>query len=376
MTQVGDNLHLLVDSMSHGGRAISRYQGQVVFIDGAYPGESVVVEITRLRKRHLEAKARSIAVPSPHRVAAPCRHFGSCGGCQWQDATRPAQLEWKRSIVADQLRHLGRLPDVEVRPTLAPGPAFGYRNRMDFRLIEGRPALARAASHDLVAISECHLMVPPLLEAFHHLPARPDASRLTIRAGVGTGETLVMFDEETGVLHERVAGKSFRITGRAFFQVNTAGAETLVALVGEALSPAPEDVFLDAYAGGGLFTSTVGAGSGQVLAVESDRVAIADFVYNTGRRPITARFEHARSRLGEYWDLAVVDPPRTGLGAEAVEVLLSGRPRSIAYVSCDPASFARDAGLLTHRGYQLDWVQPVDMFPQTFHVELVGAFAR
>jgi 23S rRNA (uracil1939-C5)-methyltransferase len=91
---------------------------------------------------------------------------------------------------------------------------------------------------------------------------------------------------------------------------------------------------------------------------------------------VQARVEQARARLGEYWDLAVVDPPRTGLGAEAVDVVLSGHPRSVAYVSCDPASFARDAALLTQRGYRLDWVQPVDMFPQTFHIELVGAFAR
>ena len=105
----------------------------------------------------------------------PCIHFGSCGGCQWQSAAYEAQLDWKRSIVSDQLTHLGRLPDAEVRETIAPGPPYGYRNRMDFKLVNGQPALSRAASHELVEIQKCHLMVPTLEKVFNELPTRPEA---------------------------------------------------------------------------------------------------------------------------------------------------------------------------------------------------------
>lgn len=364
------------DGMSHGGRAVGRIDGQVVFVTGAYPGETVEAVVTGGGRRHLEARTLTVLDPSPGRVDAPCPHFGICGGCQWQTAAYAFQLDWKREVVADQLLHLGRLPEIEVLPTLAPGPAYGYRNRMDFKLVGGRPALLRAASHEPVQLDVCLLMADAMQPLFHDLQPPPGTERVTLRAGIGTGETLVLFDDETGILHEKVAGVVFRITGQAFFQVNTAGAESLVALVDRALSPGSGDVMLDGYSGGGLFSATVGGGCKAVVAVESDRIATEDLAYNTSARVIKGRFERSLSRLPARFDLAMVDPPRAGLGVEGVGVLISGRPRAIAYVSCDPASFARDAALLIGHGYRLDWVQPVDMFPQTFHIEMVGAFSR
>ena len=369
-------VRVAVERMAHGGRAVGRHDGQVVFVEGAYPGESVLIEITGGGKRHLLGRALTIEEASPARVEAPCVHFGSCGGCQWQSAAYEAQLEWKRSIVSDQLAHLGRMPEVEVRETIAPGPSYGYRNRMDFKLVNGRPALSRAASHDLVEIDRCHLMVPPLEKVFHELATRPEASRVTIRAGVATGQTAVMFDDETGVLEEVVGGVVFRITGRAFFQNNTAGAEVLVRLVREVLQPEDDEVLVDAYSGGGLFAATVGQRCKRVIGVESDRIAAEDFAHNTGSRALKKPFEASGPMLPKKFDLAVVDPPRVGLGKAGVAVVAGGRPRAIAYVSCDPASFARDAQLLGERGYALAWVQPVDMFPQTFHIELVGCFVH
>jgi 23S rRNA (uracil1939-C5)-methyltransferase len=205
---------------------------------------------------------------------------------------------------------------------------------------------------------------------------RPEARRVTIRAGVGTGQTAVMFDDEMAVLEETVAGATFRITGRAFFQNNTAGAEVLVRLVTEVLQPSGDEVLVDGYAGGGLFAVTAGHGCKRVIGVESDRIAAEDFAHNTGVRALKKPFEAVSSMLPKKFDLAVVDPPRIGLGKGGVEVLANGKPRAIAYVSCDPASFARDALLLSERGYALAWVQPVDMFPQTFHIEVVGCFVR
>jgi len=362
--------------MAHGGRAVGRHDGQVVFVEGAYPGETVLIEITGGGKRHLLGRVTSIEEASPARVRPPCIHFGSCGGCQWQSAAYEAQLDWKRSIVSDQLAHLGRLPDVEVRETIAPGPPYGYRNRMDFKLVNGQPALSRAASHELVEIQKCHLMVPALERVFNELPTRPEAHRVTIRAGVATGQTAVMFDDETGILEEMVAGATFRISGRAFFQNNTAGAEVLVRLVRDVLQPEDDEVLVDGYAGGGLFAVTVGHGCKRVIGVESDRIAAEDYAHNTGSRALKKPFEAAAPMLPKKFDLAVVDPPRLGLGKAGVAVAVGGGPRAIAYVSCDPASFARDAHLLSERGYALAWVQPVDMFPQTFHIELVGCFVR
>lgn len=371
---MADRVTVHTDRMAHGGRAIGRVNGQVIFVTGAYPGETVEAEITGQGRRYLDTRATVILEPSPVRIEPPCPHFGICGGCQWQSAAYGAQLEWKRQVVAEQLAHLGRLPDIDVRPTLAPGPEYRYRNRMDFKIVAGRPALLKLSSHEPVKLDVCLVMADLLHPLFSHLSPPPGAERVTLRAGIRTGETLVLFDDDHGTLHEMVDGAGFRITGRTFFQVNTTGAELLVALVKEALTPDATEVLLDGYAGGGLFSATVGRRCREVVAVESDRVTVDDLRHNTAVTVVKGRFEQSRSRLPNRWDIAVVDPPRAGLRPEGVAVVCGGRPRAIAYVACDPASFARDAALITSRGYSLDWVQPVDMFPQTFHIELVGRF--
>jgi len=181
----------------------------------------------------------------------------------------------------------------------------------------------------------------------------------------------------SGYLEEVVAGVRFRVTADAFFQNNTAGAAVLVDLVGEALSPSADDTLLDGYAGGGLFGLTVGRQVRRVVAVESDPLALTDLEHNAAAAAVEHRivpdpFEDAQ--IGRRWDIAVVDPPRTGLEAAGVAAVTRGRPRAIAYVSCDPASLARDTRALRNAGYALEWAVPVDMFPQTFHIETVAKF--
>jgi tRNA/tmRNA/rRNA uracil-C5-methylase (TrmA/RlmC/RlmD family) len=342
-----------------------------VFVAGALPGDTVEAVVVKKGRRHLEAVTETVLEPSPDRVAAPCPFFGSCGGCQWQTARYEAQLAWKKEVVSGQLLHLARL-EPTVLATLAVGPQYGYRNRIDLRVMGGRPALFKEGSHELVPIDNCLVAVPLIQRMVTEVASLEKVERLTLRAGVHTGEAMALADDDFGRIHEVVAGRRFRISGRAFFQNNTGGAEALVRLVKEAIDPREGDVFIDAYAGGGLFSATVGEGC-RVHAVESDPQAASDLAVNARATVLTERFESCAS-LPTAWDVVVVDPPRSGLGREGVDRLLGGWPRAIAYVSCDPASFARDAALLVAGGYQLDWVQPVDMFPQTFHVEVVGRF--
>jgi len=370
---IGQRLRVVPERMAHGGRAVARHEGQAVFVTGAMPGDTVHAIIVSRGKRHLEAVTEDVLEPSPDRVAAPCPYFGSCGGCQWQAARYQAQLAWKEEVVSGQLRHLARL-EPPMRSILAVGPSYGYRNRVDLRIDGGRPAFFREASHDLVPIDNCLVAVPLIQQMLAEIESLSGVERLTLRAGVRTGDTVALANQDFARLHEVVSGKRFRISGRAFFQNNTDGAEALVRLVTEALDPRDDDVLVDGYAGGGLFSAAVGQGC-RVYAVESDPVAASDLAVNSDATVLTERFESCEG-LPTAWDVAVVDPPRVGLGRKGVDKLVAGWPRAIAYVSCDPASFARDAALLVAGGYHLDWVQPVDMFPQTFHVEIVGRFLR
>lgn len=378
-----------IDAMANGGDGIGRRDGKAVFVPGAIPGDVAEIEIIEVKKRFERARLISVTEASSDRVEPPCPYFGTCGGCMWQHAQYESQLRWKAETVTGQLRHLGGIDDADVRPIVAPGESYNYRNRIDLRVDGGRPALIRAGSHDLVPIDVCLLADHELVELFGRLGDLRGVDRITLRTGVNTGETVIVLDGELPidadqwgvpfggdeiVLHEMVAGTVFQITGSAFFQNNTAGAESLVTLVTEAASVEAGDRVLDAYAGGGLFSATAADAADEVVAIESDPLALEDLLANTEVEVIEADVADGLEDLPADWDVVIVDPPRIGLGPEVTGHLAALRPGVIASVSCDVASFSRDAAALIAAGYRLEWVQPVDMFPQTPHIETVARF--
>ena len=389
--------------MAHGGEAVARVDGKTVFVSGAMPGERVSVEIEKDKGSWARARLVSIVDGSPDRIEPQCPHFDQCGGCQWQYAAYEQQLIWKRQTVIGQLAHLAKL-ETDVRPTVGSTNPYAYRNRMDFHVVDGKPALYRRKSKELVPLDRCDLINEPLRELFARLGPLTDTQEITLRASTRTGQSLVtvrgamppdakswgvnvarvrrgqpMAEFGHAHMYEEVAGNRFRITANAFFQNNTEGADHLVALVREALEPTREDVLLDGYAGGGLFSVSLADAVGEVVSVEVSPLALGDLEHNLEDAAAAASivpmpFEESVEDL-DGWSLAVVDPPRTGMGPGGVDAVTSDHPRAIAYVSCDPASFARDARLLVDKGYELEWVTPVDMFPQTFHTETVAKFS-
>ena len=394
-------LELSPHDMAHGGEAVARVDGKTWFVAGAMPGERVLGDISVDKGAWGRVELRSVEDPSPHRVRPPCIHFGTCGGCHWQFADHATQLDWKRSIVAGQLRHLGRLADPDVRATVAPSGPYGYRNRMDFSVDAGRPALFRGRSKSLVPIEHCWLLEPALADLFDRLGPLDGVERLTVRVGAATGEALVVLTGEVPPqaadwgasvvrrhhdgyeaiigdpwISEEVTDHRFRISADAFFQNSTSAAAALVRLVHEALQPGDDDVLLDGYAGGGLFSVALAGSVARVVAVESNPLAADDLRFNTAGKDnvevVKSRME--RLRPDDPWTVAVVDPPRAGLGEEGVRAVTATMPRTLVYVSCDPASLARDAKALAGHGYDLDHATPVDQFPQTFHVETVARF--
>ena len=396
---------ITIDSIAHGGEGVGRIDGKAHFVAGVIPGERAEIDVIREKRRWARARLVRILEPSPDRIEAPCPAFGKCGGCTWQYAEYERQLEWKREVVVGQLAHLGRLHNVDVRPTLAPGSPFAYRNRMDFSVSGGRPALHEHASNRLVALSGCPLLTPNLAERFAALGDLTGVRKVILRTGVNTGDNLVLlegrapdqasaWDASVVVrsyddLHtlrgrpwfeEEIDGVRFRVPAASFFQVNTKGAEMLVALVTDAAGVTADDVLLDGYAGVGLFAATVGRSARRVVTIDSEKASFRAITGNLdavvpGRfHSILGGFEGTAAAVNDRWNVAIVDPPRAGLGTAGVDAVARTAPRTIVLISCDPASLARDAGLLTAAGYRPDWVQPVDLFPQTYHVETVTRF--
>ncbi|GMQ92998.1 MAG: 23S rRNA (uracil(1939)-C(5))-methyltransferase RlmD [Acidimicrobiia bacterium] len=393
--------------IAHGGEAVARKDGKAHFIAGTMPGEVVEASIVEDRGSWARAALINIIEPSPMRRTPPCRYAEVCGGCQWQFTDGDTQRTWKRRTVHGQLQHLGRIEDPVVHDTVKVGPDLGYRNRMDFHVVDGRPGLFRPRSHDIVHLEQCPLLVPELQAVYGRLGDLGGADRLTLRAGTRTGDLVAIVEgdmpesaESWGIpvahrtrdnrvrptigeprLTEIVSDVTFRIPLEGFFQNNTRGAEALVGLVADVLEVQEDDTLLDGYCGLGLFGATVGQLAGRVVGIESTKSVIAAARENLNsvgveHKLVAGSFTRDIESIDEYWDVAVVDPPRRGLGRKGIEAVASAMPRRIAYVACDPASLARDTRMFADLGYHFIDATPVDLFPQTYHVETVARFDR
>jgi tRNA/tmRNA/rRNA uracil-C5-methylase (TrmA/RlmC/RlmD family) len=398
------------DGIAHGGEAVARLaDGRAVFIPFAVPGERVRVRLTEVRPRFARAELLDVVEASPDRIKPSCPHFGPgrCGGCSWQHVRPQAQAALKARIIREQLAHLGGLTEVEVREPWrpqAPGQpeGFGYRERATLTAsADGRLGFLEHGSHDVHPVDRCPLLAAGLRELPGLLGTQPAGSKVRLRRGAG-GERLAVFDaaeqrarlpELPGLawaavqgngkirdfsgrpfVSERVAGVTFHVSAASFFQVHREGAEALVRFVRQALHPGAGDRLVDLYAGVGLFAATVGARCREVVAIESWKPAAADAKRNLAghARARVIRDDALRGLRGvDRADVVVLDPPRAGAGRRVTERVTALRPRAVALVSCDPAALARDVRAFTDAGYAPAWVQPVDLFPQTAHIEAV-----
>lgn len=413
MSRAADPSTEIVDitlhGFAHGGSAVGRLpDGTACFVDYAIPGEHVRVRVVDRRKRWARAELVEVVTPSPDRVDPPCPLFGPgrCGGCRLQHIAPARQAELLSGVIGDQLRRIGHL-DVEdpgemVRPHPADG--LGYRNRARFAVDRtGHLAFRRAASHDLIAVDDCPLLVPAARETLHDTASGWRGAR-EVQLQVGTDDRAVFAVTPgrgtptipgdaaavvTGRGHRRdqrttphatftVAGRSFEVSATSFFQASVPASEHLVALVRRMTEATGEQHVLELYAGVGLLTTALAADGARVTAVESSPQACRDAERNTAGLDVTVVRAPAGPgvRVAGPVDAVVLDPPRQGAGREVVDWIAGMAPARVTYVSCDPATFARDARMLVDRGYRLVEVVGVDQFTHTAHVELVGAFHR
>ena len=418
---------LELTTITHGGAALGRHEGRAIFVPYTLPGETARVEITEDKERYAFARLIEVLAPSPDRVTPPCPYFGlaasggaGCGGCQWQHIDYQAQLRFKAEIVADQLARIGKIAEPPVRPTIPDPEGWAYRNHAQFHPAKGGAlGFQAAASNRTIAIDECPILHPLLADLYANLDLDRSTEgsqqglenllRLSLRAGLETGDRMLIFEMNDDLppsleidlpvscvlllsdgvhanligsnhITEVVADRAYRISAPSFFQVNTPQAGQLVQLVTEYLDPQGNETVVDAYCGVGLFTAHLAEHAGLVIGIESSPAAIDDLLENTAEFDnvdvIEGPVEAVLPDLDMSIDAAVVDPPRAGLDRFALDTLIACRPARLVYVSCDPATLARDAKRLTAAGYRLVKVQPVDMFPQTYHVESVALFTR
>jgi 23S rRNA (uracil1939-C5)-methyltransferase len=386
-----EKLRLSLTDMAFEGGALARHDGQVVFVAYGIPGEEAVVEIERRSKDYLMGRVVEVLSPSPHRVEAPCPYFGTCGGCQWQHIDYPFQAELKARIVAEQLRRIGKFEEPPVAATVTAEERWHYRNHARFSVgRQGQLGFVSLLRRRFVRIDHCLIMHPWINGVLERLQGKcAGLHQVAVRYGIRTEQALIhpslkeiddSIPSGQASYEEELLGKRFRISGASFFQVNTRQAEVLIEVVREKLALAESQLLLDAYAGVGTFAVLLAPYVKRVIAIEESPAAVADAVINqAGLKNIVfyqGKVEHILPELRQRPQAAILDPPRVGCHPDAIAAVLKRPAARLVYVSCDPATLARDLRALCQGGYRLQEVQPVDMFPQTFHIECVATLVR
>jgi len=401
-------LEVQIETHAYGGECLARAaDGRRVFVRGTLPGEQVRVQVTEERPSYLRARTVEVLRPSDMRVTPRCAHYGECGGCHLQHMHYAAQLAAKNDVLREQLRRLGGVEGPPLLEAIASPAEWNYRNYVQFSLAaDGRLGYMRLGSRHVLAIRECHLPEPLLDEIWPALDMR-EAQGITqvgLRADTD-GETMVLLEGgEAGMpevqverslsvawlapggrssilvgedaLHFSVSGQSYRVSPGSFFQVNTGLLPMLVEQVLALAEVGAGDTALDVYCGVGLLSAFLARRAGRVVAVEASPSAAADFEDNLASFDNVELYEATAAAVLPHLEIrpqvAVVDPPRAGVDREAMAGLVRLAPRRIVYVSCDPSTLARDARALQAAGYSLATLIPIDLFPQTYHIESIS----
>ena len=368
--KTGDQITLTITDIAFGGEGVGRDGDFVVFVPFVLVGETVVAEITEVKKNFARAKLLRVEKPSPERIVAACRYFGKCGGCQYQHIEYAAQLRLKRKQIADLFERIGKIPSDKIAPVIPCPSPYGYRNRIMIRSQWNKPeqklniGFVRSDCGLVEDIEECQIAEPALNEQIKHVRAHPPPKG---------GIKVVL----------RVQPENWEVPRDSFFQNNFFLLPKLVGTAREMLQASGARHLIDLYCGVGFFGIELADAVVSFVGVEYDRLAIQAARKNAAARNISngefisATAEETLPELLKKFSPAetavILDPPRKGCRPELLKLLCETRPSQIIYVSCHPATMARDLNVLCGGGvFELARLQPLDMFPQTQHTECVA----
>lgn len=374
----GREHEVTITDVASDGRGVARMQGHVLFVPWTLDGERVGVRVARVRRNYVEAELLRVLEPSPFRVPAPCVYFGQCGGCAYQHIRYDHQLEIKRKQITDAVRRLAGLADVTVEPVIPSPSAYGYRDRITVHQDRSGRALGFFATdhRTVMDIRECLLALPTLnarLQQLRTADAARQATEWTLHA------------DTRDPMPKPVGGIVLNVPTSVFFQVNPLAMPALLDTVSQAVGPGPHGRLIDAYAGVGLFTFLLAGRFASCVGVEEQPQAVKWARENAVRLGfshcsfIEGRVERRLPTLltppAAPVDVLLLDPPRAGCHPDVLRAVGEHGPARVIYVSCNPATLARDLKNLSVF-YGVEQIVPVDMFPQTIHCEIVVQLHR
>jgi tRNA/tmRNA/rRNA uracil-C5-methylase (TrmA/RlmC/RlmD family) len=391
--KIGDKISLMIHDIAFGGEGVGRIDDFVVFVPFVLVGEAVAAEITEVKKNFARAKLLRVETSSPERVEPECRYFGACGGCQYQHVAYPAQLQLKHKQISDLFERVGKIPSDKIAPVIPCPQPYGYRNRIMIRSQWNKPeqklniGFIRADCGLVEDIEECKIAEPALNEQIRHVRAHPPPKG-------GIKVVLRVQPEDWDVPRDSFFQNNFFLlpklveTIRGFLRgvgVQALACSEIPLPQSEVQAKAwtPTKHLIDLYCGVGFFGIELADAVESFVGVEYDQLAIKAARQNAAARKISngefisAKVEDVFPELLKKFSpeaaAVILDPPRKGCQPEILQLLLEMKPAQIIYVSCHPATMARDLNVLCAEGvFELARVQPLDMFPQTQHVECVA----
>ncbi len=429
--RIDEEVH--IDSLSHDGRGLARYRGKALFIEGALPDETVRVQVTEAKRRFISARTREIVRAAPERTEPLCRHFRQCGGCSLQYWTHEGQLKGKQQIVLDQLRRFSDLkPETIIEPLQSEPYEYRYRCRLSIRWKKGQLHLGfrEKASAAICSVTECPVLVAPLqalpaqlrtllptlkareaishAECFladngrgvllRHIRPVPDADQQQLMDFARENELHLYLQDNQGQViclyqHNHTTWLRYQLQEfnvelefrpQDFTQVNWPVNKAMVSRAIEWLDPDSSDIILDLFCGLGNFSLPLARQVAQVIGVEGSGSSVQRAVANADTNGIhNTRFYRAdlsgdltrQPWAQAHYNAVLLDPPRTG-AQEVIQQMANLLPPKLLYISCNPATLARDAGVLAEQGYAMTRLSVMDMFPQTAHVESMALFIK
>jgi len=381
----GDEIELAIDAVAFGGAGVGRYGKMVVFVPFTVNGDTVSVKIVAVKKRFATADLKFVHVPSPFRITSPCASYTRCGACSCQHITYDHQVVLKNRQVRDALKRIGRFNNIPLKDMIPSPQAYGYRGKADFHVTTGQGqelaiGFAARATNSIVDLERCEIVHESINEALFLM--RRDGSPAGRRPLWSAPAEEV---SEARVMR-RVNGREMLAPRNGFFQANLYLTDTLVDVVEEFCDLSGTETVLDGYCGSGLFSLFLAPRCDRLYGIEAEghavccakenlnRAGISSAVFYTGDMAHILRDRFIRKSV--MVDVVLVDPPRIGLEPDTLAALGTLNPSKIVYVSCNPTTMARDLRALAGFGYGIMRVQPLDMFPQTSHIETVVLLER